>query len=119
MAVMSDKISTGSDIMKAIVKNDEDQRAEIAKLRAEVEQLTHRAAYAERVWKELGASREQLQAEVERLKVNLAAMQEAYERCEERRGTEVERLRAALQGILDSDVLIDVYAIAEKALGQR
>lgn len=31
---MADKISTDSDIMAAIVKNDEDQRAEIERLRA-------------------------------------------------------------------------------------
>jgi|SRR5215471_6079820 len=38
---------------------------------AEIERLTHRALYAERVWKELGASREKLQAENERLRAAL------------------------------------------------
>jgi hypothetical protein len=44
------------------------------RLRAEVEQLTHRAIYAERVWRELGASRKQLQAENERLTRQVAGM---------------------------------------------
>jgi predicted RNase H-like nuclease (RuvC/YqgF family) len=53
--------------------------------RAENERLQERAAYAERVWRELGASREQLQAEVERLRA------------------EVKRLRAVLDEIAAED----------------
>lgn len=96
----------------------------LAEAHAEIEQLTHRAEYAERVWKELGASREQLQAEVESLKPLLRNNQVRREEVEMRHGDllrYVDQLKAALARVvaaynagLPSWQMAD---IAEKALG--
>jgi flagellar biosynthesis regulator FlbT len=65
---------------RALLAESEEER-----LRAENERLIERALYAEKVWRALGASREQLQAENERLRAELRTCQETLTACLESR----------------------------------